>query len=139
MSQKAAIPFRSKKISMWFQTFHIFSNLNKNQPRYRLPKQNSFFPLIFHSQFSFENTYSPDQHFSENFCLPRFGDYLFRYQEISKDLENAIGSRLAVLKESPMSILNVTMNHSHQKFRLLGPASSQGPSPPQIVSVPPSR
>ena len=107
MSQKAAIPFRLKKISMRFQNFHIFSNLIKNQPRYCLPKWNSFFPLIFHSQFSFENTYSPDQHFSENFCLPRFGDYLFRYQEISKDLENAIGSRLAVLKESPMSIPNV--------------------------------
>ena len=45
--------------------------------------------------------------FFQNFYLQRFGDYFARHRGMSKDLENAIGPRLAVLEESPMSIPNV--------------------------------
>ena len=46
--------------------------------------------------------------FFQNFYLQRFGDYFACHQGMSKDLENAIGPRLAVLEESPMSIPNVS-------------------------------
>ena len=42
--------------------------------------------------------------FFQNFHLQRFGDYFACQRGMSKDLENAIGPRLAVLEESPMSI-----------------------------------
>ena len=45
--------------------------------------------------------------FFQNFYLQRFGDYFACHRRMSKDLENAIGPRLAVLEESPMSIPNV--------------------------------
>ena len=47
--------------------------------------------------------------FFQNFCSSRFGDYFVCHQEVSKDLENAIGYRLAGLKESPTSISNVVL------------------------------
>ena len=50
--------------------------------------------------------------FFQNFYLQRFGDYFACHQGMSKDLENAIGPRLAVLKESPMSIPNVKSQSS---------------------------
>ena len=45
--------------------------------------------------------------FIQNFYLQQFGDYFACHRGMSKDLENAIGPRLAVLEESPMSIPNV--------------------------------
>ena len=78
-----------------------------SQPGYCPSKFDTYFPLILRSQFSFKSTYSLYRHFSENFCSPRFGDYFVCHRGMSKDLENAIGSRLAVLDESPMSVRDV--------------------------------
>ena len=52
--------------------------------------------------------------FFQNFYLQRFGDYFACHRGMSKDLENAIGPRLAVLEESPMSIPNVLNAHHDQ-------------------------
>ena len=56
--------------------------------------------------------------FFPNFYLQRFGDYFACHWGMSKDLENAIGPRLAVLEESPMSIPNVpmTVGYLNRKF-----------------------
>ena len=55
--------------------------------------------------------------FFQNFYLQRFGDYFACHRGMSKDLENAIGPRLAVLEESPMSIPNVA--HPAEKREML--------------------
>ena len=47
--------------------------------------------------------------FFQNFCSPRFRDYFVCHWGMLKDLKNAIGSKLAVLKESPISVPNVYM------------------------------
>ena len=51
--------------------------------------------------------------FFQNFYLQQFGDYFACHRGMSKDLENAIGPRLAVLEESPMSIPNVCTLKTH--------------------------
>ena len=81
--------------------------------------------------------------FFQNFYLQRFGDYFARHRGMSKDLENAIGPRLAVLEESPMSIPNVSTTLNLDNLESRQPRISTTPNlddpefqRPQISTTP---